>query len=188
MTVDTRGSETLRSDRPITSASGSAPGWGHLLIRVGSCHRTEFIDITGRLDQLISATGIAAGILNIQTLHTTTALIVNEHEPLLLADFERALDNAAPAHGLYHHDDLTKRTVNVTPDERVNGHAHCRALLLPTTICLNIVDGRLLLGQWQRVFLVELDGPRERCLSVMIVGVADKRLPLLRVHSTGVGL
>jgi secondary thiamine-phosphate synthase enzyme len=185
--VDTFASETIRTGGPIPSAPGIAPGWGHSLIRVGSRFPTEFIDITSRLEQLVTATGIAAGVLNVQTLHTTTALIVNEHEPLLLADFESALDKAAPAHGAYHHDDLRKRTVNLTPDERVNGHAHCRALLLPTTICLNIVDGRLLLGQWQQVFLVELDGPRERCLSVMLVGVADKDLPVGRPHSAGVG-
>ena len=68
---------------------------------------------------------------------------------------------AAPRDGRYRHDDPAVRTVNLTADERPNGHAHCRALLLPTSVCLNIVDGRLQLGRWQRVFFVELDGPRE---------------------------
>ena len=62
------------------------------------------------------------------------------------------------------------RTVNVTEAERPNGHAHCRALLLPSSACLNVMGGRLLLGRWQRVFLVELDGPREREMSVIIFG------------------
>ena len=51
-----------------------------------------------------------------------------------------------------------------------HGHAHCRALLLPTSACLNVVDGRLALGRWQRVFLVELDGPRHREVSLVAVG------------------
>ena len=64
------------------------------------------------------------------------------------------------------------RTVNLTDDERPNGHAHCRALLLPPSVCLNVAGGRLLLGRWQRVFLVELDGPREREISVLVFGEA----------------
>lgn len=80
------------------------------------------------------------------------------------------LEGAAPGDGRYRHDDTTLRTVNVTDAERANGHAHCRALLLPSSACLNVTHGRILLGQWQRVFFVELDGPRERDLSVVIVG------------------
>jgi secondary thiamine-phosphate synthase enzyme len=60
--------------------------------------------------------------------------------------------------------------VNLSPDERSNGHAHCRALLLGVSATLNIVDGRLLLGRWQRVFFVELDGPRERAISAVVLG------------------
>jgi secondary thiamine-phosphate synthase enzyme len=89
---------------------------------------------------------------------------------LLLTDFESTLEQAAPADISYRHDDASVRTVNLTPDERVNGHAHCRALLLPVSACLSVVDGRLLLGRWQRVFLVELDGPRERVVSLMVLG------------------
>ena len=70
----------------------------------------------------------------------------------------------------YQHDDTAARTVNLTDAERPNGHAHCRALLLPSSACLNVVGGRLLLGHWQRVFLVELDGPRDREVSVVIFG------------------
>ena len=74
----------------------------------------------------------------------------------------------------YRHDDPTARTVNLTADERVNGHAHCQALLLGASVCLNVIDGRLRLGRWQRVFLVELDGPREREISVVILGEARR--------------
>ncbi len=55
-------------------------------------------------------------------------------------------------------------------DEPINGHAHCRALLLPTSVTLTIVGGQLSLGRWQRLFFVELDGPRRRELSAVIVG------------------
>lgn len=139
-------------------------------IHVATSHPTEFIDLTDRLDTLVADAGLRFGIFNIQTLHTTTALVINEHEPLLLADFKMMLESVAPRDGRYRHDDSTIRTVNVTEDERPNGHAHCRALLLPSSACLNVMNGRLVLGRWQRVFLVELDGPRERSLSVLLLG------------------
>jgi secondary thiamine-phosphate synthase enzyme len=144
----------------------------HTAFRLATRLPTEFIDLTDRLERLVTDAGVRAGILNVQTHHTTTAIVVNEHEPLLLADFQALLERAAPADGRYRHDDAAERTVNVTADERVNGHAHCRALWLAPSACLNITDGRLGLGRWQRVFLVELDGPREREISVVILGEA----------------
>ena len=144
----------------------------HTRIRLTTRHPTEFIDLTGSLERLVGEAGVRFGVLTVQTLHTTTAVVVNEHEPLLLADFEAFLERMAPRDGTYRHDDFTARTVNVTAAEPANGHAHCRALLLPSSVSLNIVSGRLLLGRWQRVFLVELDGPREREISALILGEA----------------
>ena len=143
-------------------------------IHVTTTQPTEFVDLTDRLERLVADAGFRFGILNVQTLHTTTAVVVNEHEPLLLADFQVLLEAAAPGDGRYRHDDTSVRTVNMTDAERPNGHAHCRALLLPSSACLNVAQGRLRLGQWQRVFFVELDGPRERDLSVLIVGEAGQ--------------
>ena len=56
------------------------------------------------------------------------------------------------------------------PDERPNGHAHAKALLLRTAETVNVAAGRLQLGTWQRVLLVELDGPREREVSLLALG------------------
>lgn len=147
---------------------------GHSRIHVTTRHPTEFIDLTDRLEWLVADAGVRCGMLNIQTLHTTTAIVVNEHEPLLLTDFQALLEAAAPDDGRYRHDDPNARRVNVTDQERVNGHAHCRALLLPSSACVNVTGGRLCLGQWQRVFLVELDGPRERDISVVILGGEER--------------
>ncbi len=58
----------------------------------------------------------------------------------------------------------------MTPDEKPNGHAHCKALFLRSSETINIVDGRLQLGRWQRIFLLELDCPRRRTVSVMVMG------------------
>ena len=110
-----------------------------------------------------------------QTLHTTTGVMINEHEPLLLGDLKAMFERLVPA-GRYDHDDFERRTVNLTPDERVNGHAHCRAALLRTSESLPIVNGALTLGRWQRVFLVEFDGPRRREVSVALVATRRRRL------------
>jgi secondary thiamine-phosphate synthase enzyme len=142
----------------------------HTRIRFTTKRPTEVSDLTEHLEKIIAGAGVGSGILNVQTLHTTTAILVNEHEPLLLGDFQRTLESAAPGHARYRHDDTTARTVNVTTEERPNGHAHCRALLLPCSVALNVANGRMVLGKWQRVFLVELDGPREREISALVMG------------------
>ena len=142
----------------------------HTKIRLKTEGATDFVDLTDRLRMLVAESGIRLGFVNVQSLHTTVAIVVNENEPLLLTDFADALENAAPAAARYRHDDATIRTVNLTPNERVNGHAHCRALFLGFSACINIIDGTLQLGAWQRVFMAELDGPRDREISVMVVG------------------
>lgn len=134
-------------------------------------HPTEFLDITEALARAVDESGIETGVLNVQTAHTTTALLVNEDEALLQEDFRALLARLAPLGVAYRHDDLARRR-GVPADEPRNGHAHCRALLLPTSVCLNILDGRLGLGRWQRVFLAEFDGPRERTLTVVALGAA----------------
>jgi len=147
-----------------------APACRHSRLRVETGRPAEFIDITGRIQETVAEAGVRDGLVNVQTMHTTTAVLVNEHEPLLLLDFAALLARLAPEHGAYRHDDMAARTVNVSPGERPNGHAHCRALFMPSSASLNIFDGRLQLGRWQRIFLVELDGPRSRELSVLVLG------------------
>lgn len=140
----------------------------HGRIRVATKQAMEFIDLTGRVETLAAEGGIHAGLVNIQTLHTTTAIVVNEPDPLLLVDFGDLLARAAPKDAPYRHNDMNVRTL--VPGERPNGHAHCHALLLGLSASLNFAEGRLQLGRWQRVFLVELDGPRDREVSVLVIG------------------
>jgi secondary thiamine-phosphate synthase enzyme len=146
----------------------------HTSIRIATEYPTQFVDLTEQVEVLVAEAGIHTGLVNIQTLHTTTAIVVNEHEPLLLSDFESLFAAVAPLRGAYRHDDASARTVNLAPGERSNGHAHCRALLLGTSVSLNVSDGRLRLGRWQRIFFVELDGPRMREISVLVIGEATR--------------
>jgi len=147
----------------------SAPA-RHTRVRLLTTSPCQFLDVTDELRLVVRDAALQTGLAHVQTLHTTTALVINEHEPLLLGDFERMLQALAPADRAYDHDDPLRRLVNRTDDERVNGHAHCRALLLPTTLTLHVADADLVLGRWQRVFFVEWDGPRLRELSVVLMG------------------
>lgn len=147
----------------------------HVTIPLKTVRPVQFIDLTDDLRAAVRRLHLAWGIVNIQTRHTTTGILVNEHEPLLLTDMVGALDRYAPASADYRHDDMGARTVNLQPGaaERRNGHAHCQAALLRTSECLNVVNGALFLGRWQRVLFVELDGGQAREMSVMIVGVKE---------------
>src|SRR5690349_19240589 len=149
-----------------------SPACRHTTIRIETERPTQFIDITSDLAAFVGASGIQSGLLNVQSLHTTTGIVVNEHEPLLLTDMSGLLERLAPADAVYRHDNVTLRTVNCVLGEPPNGHSHCRALLLGSTAALNVAGGELQLGRWQRVFLVELDGPRTRDVSVMALGDA----------------
>jgi secondary thiamine-phosphate synthase enzyme len=140
-------------------------------LRIDTEHPTQFVDLTTDIAEFVAASGIQTGLLNIQSLHTTAAVVVNEHEPLLLADMAALLERVAPADAVYRHDDITLRTANCVLGEPPNGHSHCRSLLLGATAVLNVVMGRLQLGRWQRVFLAELDGPRTRDVSLLLLGI-----------------
>jgi secondary thiamine-phosphate synthase enzyme len=146
----------------------------HTRFTVATGHPTEFVDLTNRIQVIVSVAGLQAGVVHVQSLHTTAAIVVNEHEPLLLDDFAAVLERTAPRRGRYAHDDPALRTVNVEDAERSNGHAHCRALFLPSSASLNVARGTVQLGQWQRVFLVELDGPRERQVSLLMLGEVQR--------------
>ncbi len=160
-----------RDDRPrSTGTRTDDEGSQHLLMHVASMQPTEFVDLTDRLLAFVARAGVRTGLLAVHTLHTTTAVVVNENEPLLHEDVARQLEQLAPLSAPYDHDDNQRRTVNRADPERVNGHAHCRAFALGSSICLSIVDGRLLLGRWQRVLFVELDGPQERQVAATLLG------------------
>ena len=147
----------------------------HIALRA-SAH-LEFLDITERVEAAVRQSGVQHGLVNVQTRHTTGAIVVNENEPLLLEDLRERLVRFAPRGAHYRHDRLDLRTVNDAPGERPNGHSHTRALVLGASESLNVVDGALALGHWQRVFFVELDGIRERSVSLCVRGTAPEPGP-----------
>ena len=145
-------------------------------------HSSEFIDVTADVRAVIERSGVAFGQVLIASAHTTAAVTVQEHEPLLLRDMARVLDRIVPADDYYEHNDFTIRT-DVPEGEPENGHSHCQHLLIGASETLPVQNGELRLGVWQSVFLVELDfppgrfeGEQLRSITVQVMGLrADGR-------------
>lgn len=125
----------------------------------------QFIDITSEIEERVTTSGFRSGLAVVSTLHTTAALMINEHEPELLKDLEGFLARLAPESDPYAHNGVPHGA-----GEQPNGHAHCQALLLNASVSLPIVEGKLVLGRYQRIFLVELDFSRPRSVAVTLLG------------------
>lgn len=125
----------------------------------------QFVDITDGVLEGVRESGIENGVAIVASQHTTAAIVVNEHEPLLLEDLNAFLSALAPDDGEYAHN-----AAPCGPGEHPNGHAHCQALLLSSSATIPIAGGAAVLGRYQRVFLVELDRSRPRQVSVVFLG------------------
>jgi len=125
-------------------------------------------DVTPRVRSCLDDSGIQDGFVTVTSRHTTTALTINEHEERLLEDVKTFFTQLVPPQARYLHNDIHLR--DCPPDEPENAHSHLIALLLGASENIPVVDGKLGLGQWQSVMLVELDGPRRRSVSLQIVG------------------
>jgi secondary thiamine-phosphate synthase enzyme len=133
----------------------------------------ELVDVTDDLVSLVDESGVANGMALVYSPHTTCAIVINELEEGFLADFAGALAELVPEDRYYRHDDLTIRTQGIEPDtaEFPNGHSHIRSgVLSSSSQTIPIVDGRLLLGRWQHVFLCELDRARPRKVFMQVIG------------------
>ncbi|WP_333787605.1 secondary thiamine-phosphate synthase enzyme YjbQ [Methanomethylovorans sp.] len=118
----------------------------------------ELIDITDNVIEEVNKSSIPSGICVISTPHTTTAIIINENEPGLLSDMFNLLNKLVPPGAGYDHDRIDN-----------NADSHLRAMLLGSSETIPIVDGKLVLGTWQRIFFVELDGPRQRKANITLI-------------------
>lgn len=144
----------------------------HLQLRTRTRH--QFLDLTDLAQEAVLQSRVRHGLVCVQTLHTTAAVVVNENEPGLLQDMAEVLERLVPAGRGFRHDDLARRP-GAPPDEPANGDAHCKAMLLSASQTLTIQERRIQLGRWQRIFLVELDGGRIRTVSVTVLGTAQER-------------
>lgn len=129
--------------------------------------RFQLVDITDRVMALVRGAGIAEGTASLLSLHTTCSVLINESQPALVADIKSFLEHVVDRDAEWLHNDPAHSDC-----DRFNADAHLRALLLGPMVTLQVSRGEIVLGQWQRVLLAELDGPRARSLRIQIMGVA----------------
>jgi secondary thiamine-phosphate synthase enzyme len=124
----------------------------------------QLIDITDQINQFVKESGIKYGSLVVQTLHTTMGLIIQElTEPRLCRDIIKHMDSFLSSDVKeYEHNDLQERPeVSDKENEPLNGKSHIQSMLLNQQLVLDICEEKVTLGKWQRIGLLELDGPRE---------------------------
>jgi secondary thiamine-phosphate synthase enzyme len=125
-------------------------------LHVRSSGRDELIDITDELQQRVRASGVSDGTLTAWSLHTTCALTVNEgFDPDVADDIVAFMRRLVPQEAGFRH-------------VEGNSDSHLKVAFFGAGLTLLIEDGRLLLGRWQRVFLCEWDGPRQRTIALTI--------------------
>ncbi len=137
-------------------------------LRVNTGSDISLHDITAEIRSFLAASGIRSGFIVVTSLHTATAVAINEYEARLVDDVKAFLNRLIPPHDKYLHNDIHLR--DCPPDEPRNAHSHLAAMLLGTSEVIPVHDGKLVLGRYQSVMLFELDGPRERCVSLRVFG------------------
>jgi secondary thiamine-phosphate synthase enzyme len=131
--------------------------------------RLELVNITRDINEVVRKHGLKAGMVIVQSLHTTTAVFINEFQQALLEDMKSFLERLVGRIDYWRHNDP-----KLSECDRKNADSHLRAMVLGHTISLPVRNGALALGNWQSVILAELDGPRERSIHVQVVGVSDE--------------
>lgn len=129
----------------------------------------EFIDITHEVEEIVASSGVREGQALVFSPHTTCGISVNHNESLLLQDFQRLLYRLVPIDERYSHD-LFELKAGSSSDGRSNGHSHCKNLILGVSEVIPIEKGRMLLGERQNIFFVELDGARKREIIIQVMG------------------
>jgi secondary thiamine-phosphate synthase enzyme len=157
-------------DAPIANVTRATSGTltiASQTLTIETDERIELVDLTDRLMVLAREQGVREGFLNLWSLHTTCAVFINEFQNALLTDIKQVLEQLVARDAEWRHNDPEHSDC-----DRMNADSHLRALLLGHSMTLQISGGEIVLGQWQRVLMAELDGPRARSLRVQVVGLA----------------
>jgi secondary thiamine-phosphate synthase enzyme len=131
------------------------------VIKLTTTTRFQLLDITSSVEDVVKKSGVKNGLVLIHAPHATASIIVNEHEPGLLDDIiEKVKELTEPGSSKWKH--------NMIDD---NAHAHIGSALFGSTRVFPVVNGRIVRGTWQNIFLLEMDGPRSlREVVVMVMG------------------
>lgn len=139
-------------------------------IEITSTASVEIIDITDKVAEIVSHSGVREGTVLVYSPHTSAGIFVNHNEPMLLQDFTRVLYRVAPIDERYSHDLFELARKNKS-DGRSNGHSHCKVMLLGISETIPVEKGHMLITEKQSIFLAEMDGARKRDIYVQVMGL-----------------
>jgi secondary thiamine-phosphate synthase enzyme len=148
-----------------TATVGGLTIHGEVFI-VPTDQRVELVDLTSRVMEYVRRFNIREGLVSLWSMHTTCTLFINEFQVALLSDIKRFLEHTVARDAEYMHNDPQHSDC-----DRMNADSHLRAMLLGHSLTLQISGGEVVLGQWQRILMAELDGPRARSLRIQIFGI-----------------
>jgi secondary thiamine-phosphate synthase enzyme len=153
-------------ERMASAAVGGLTIHGETFV-VQTDQRVELVDITNRIMEFVRRFNIREGLVSLWSMHTTCALFINEFQTALLTDIKRFLEKIVARDDAWMHNDP-----HHSDCDRMNADSHLRALLLGHSLTLQVSGGEVVLGQWQRILMAELDGPRARSLRIQVWGIS----------------
>jgi secondary thiamine-phosphate synthase enzyme len=136
-------------------------------IVVETDQRIELVDLTNRVMEYVRRFNVREGLVSLWSMHTTCTLFINEFQTALLSDIKRFLEQMVARDAEWLHNNPEHSDC-----DRMNADSHLRALLLGHSLTLQVSGGEVVLGQWQRILMAELDPPRARSLRIQIFGVS----------------
>ena len=169
MSVSAKRSTITAREQPVPhqiAVTGTLEVRGEILT-LETSERVEVFDLTERVMALVRTLPVREGLVNLCSMHTTCTVCINEFQPALLADIKTFLARVVDGDADWRHNDPAHSDC-----DRANADAHLRAMLLGHSLTLQVSGGEVVLGQWQRVLVAELDGPRTRSLRLLVMGAA----------------
>ncbi len=136
------------------------------LIKIQTKEREELHNLTKLVRDFVKSSGVRFGCVIISSLHTTSAVFMNEWQDALVHDVKAYLSHAISRDQYYRHNDPAWSDC-----DRHNADSHLRSLMLGMSVTLQVADGDVVLGEWQSIILGECDGPRERSVRVQAMGI-----------------
>jgi secondary thiamine-phosphate synthase enzyme len=157
-------------ERPVeevaTATVGGLTIHGETLV-ISTDQRIELVDLTKQVMEFVRRFNMKEGLVSLWSMHTTCSLFINEFQTALLTDIKRFLEQMVARDAEWMHNNPEHSDC-----DRMNADSHLRAVLLGHHVTLQVSGGEVVLGQWQRILMAELDGPRARSLRIQILGIS----------------
>ena len=147
----------------------AAPGGYKIVSRIVdwiTSDRLQLLNVTERVNEIVRKSGVRDGLVHLQSLHTTSAVFINEWQDALLHDVRTFFEEVVEREQYYRHNDP-----KFSDCERKNADSHMRGMLMGQTLSLQVRNATVLLGTWQSIIFAEFDGPRSRSLAIQVSGI-----------------